>query len=68
MIIVQLAELGVLYRRVFNYIQSKQDPSRQDSSQEASMTEQVSSHHNLPCPILKRGIRNRVSAIVWKDS
>ncbi|KAJ9125170.1 hypothetical protein QFC22_000124 [Naganishia vaughanmartiniae] len=41
MIIVQLAELGVLYRRVYNYIQSKQDPSVQDPLQEASMTEQV---------------------------
>ena len=54
MIIVQLAELGVLYRRVFNYIQSKQDPSRQNPSQEASMTEQVSSRKSLPCPILTR--------------
>ncbi|GHJ85670.1 hypothetical protein NliqN6_2072 [Naganishia liquefaciens] len=44
MIIVQLAELGVLYRRVFNYIQSKQDPSRQDPLQEASMTEQSLCH------------------------
>lgn len=42
MIIVQLAELGVLYRRVFNYMQSKQDPSIQDPLHEASMTEQVS--------------------------
>jgi gamma-tubulin complex component 3 len=56
MIIVQLAELGVLYRRVFNYIQSKQDPSRQDPSQEASMTEQVSS---------RRGLANRPNSLRW---
>ncbi|KAJ9115639.1 hypothetical protein QFC20_000966 [Naganishia adeliensis] len=44
MIIVQLAELGVLYRRVFNYMQSKQDPSIQDPLHEASMTEQSLCH------------------------
>ncbi|KAI5454632.1 Microtubule-nucleating Tub4p (gamma-tubulin) complex component [Naganishia albida] len=44
MIIVQLAELGVLYRRVFNYMQRKQDPSIQDPLNEASMTEQSLCH------------------------
>lgn len=54
MIIVQLAELGVLYRRVFNYIQSKQDPSIQDPQHEASMTEQVSREElpNITKPLI----------------